>query len=85
MKTPPCIANNKKSMECNILNNYRPVLVLTFVSNVIERAVAFHLTRYLFNNTFNESLQCASFDTVEHIVPFSRLKDMFGLSGKVLE
>ena len=27
----------------------------------------------------------AAFDTVEHNVLFSRLKDMFGLSGKVIE
>jgi len=27
----------------------------------------------------------AAFDTVDQNVPFSRLKDMFGLSGKVLE
>ena len=27
----------------------------------------------------------AAFDTVDHNVLFSRLKDMFGLSGKVLE
>ena len=27
----------------------------------------------------------AAFDTVEHNVPFSRLKEMFGLSGRVLE
>ena len=27
----------------------------------------------------------ASFDTVDYNIPFSRLKYMFGLSGKVLE
>ena len=27
----------------------------------------------------------AAFDTVDHNVLFSRLKDMFGLSGRVLE
>jgi len=27
----------------------------------------------------------AAFDTVDHIALFSRLEDMFGLSGKVLE
>ena len=96
-------------MDCNILNN------LTFLSKVIEKAVAFHLNKYLINNILNESLQSAyksrhstetalvrvkndimmsidqdkpvilpdlsaAFDTVL----FSRLKKMFGLSGKVL-
>ena len=96
-------------MDCNILNNYRPVYNLTF----------FHLNKYSINNNLNESLQSdyksghstetplvrvkndmmsidqgkpvirvlldlsAAFDTVDHNVLFSRLKDMFGLSGKV--
>jgi len=34
-------------MYCNILNNYRPVSNLTFLSKVIEKAVAFHLNKYL--------------------------------------
>jgi len=106
----------KHSMDCNILNNYRPVSNLTFLSKVIKRAVAFHLNKYLINNNLNESLQSAyknghstetalfqvkndimtstdqgnpgmsaAFDTVDHNVLFSRLKDMFGLSGKVLD
>jgi len=109
-------------MDSNILNNYRPVSNLTFLSKVIERAVAFHLNKYLINNNLNKSLQSAykgchgtetalvrvkhyimmsidqdkpvilvlldlsaAFDIVDHNVPFSRLKDMFGLLGKVLE
>ena len=102
-------------MDCNILNNYRPVSNLTFLSKVIEKAVAFYLNKYLINNNLNESLQSAyksghstetalvrvkndikpvilvlldlsaAFDTVDHNVLFSRLKDMFGLSGRVLE
>ena len=28
---------------------------------------------------------CAAFDRVDHKVPFSKLKDMLGLSGKVLK
>ena len=47
-------------MDCNILNNYRPVSNLTFLSKVIENAVSFHLTKYLINNNLNESLQSAN-------------------------
>ena len=109
-------------MDCNILNNYRPVSNLAFIPKVIERAVAFHLNKYLINDYLNESLETvhksanstetalvrvkndimmsidqakpvilvlldlsAAFDTVDHNVLFSRLKDMFGLSGKLLE
>ena len=109
-------------MDCNILSNYRPVSNLIFISKVIERAVAFHLNKYLVNNNLNESLEypyksghsteivlvlvkryimmlidqgkpvilvlldlSAAFDTVDHDVLFSRLKGMFGMSGKVLE
>ena len=38
-------------MHCNILNNYRLVSNLTFLSKVIERTVALHLHKYLINNT----------------------------------
>ena len=116
----PLIKNH--TLDCNILNNYRPVSNLTFLSKVIEKAVAFHLNKYLINNNLNESLQSAyksghstetalvrvkndimmsidqgkpvilvlldlsaAFDTVDHNVLFSRLKHMFGLSGRVLE
>jgi len=47
------------SLNCNILNNYRPVSNLTFLSKVIERAVSFHLNKYLINKNLNESLQSA--------------------------
>ena len=46
-------------MDCNILNNCRPVSNLTFLSKVIEKAVVFHLNKYLINNNLNESLQSA--------------------------
>jgi len=46
-------------LDCNILNNYKPVPNLAFLSNVIERAVAFHLNKYLISNNPNESLQSA--------------------------
>jgi len=45
--------------DCNIINNYRPFSNLTFVSKVSEKAVAFHLNKYLINNNLNESLQSA--------------------------
>jgi len=44
-------------MDCNILNNYRPVSNLTILCKVIERADAFNLNKYLINNSLNESLQ----------------------------
>ena len=89
------------------------------MTNVIERAVAFHQNKYLINNNLNESLQSVyksvnstetalvhvknyiimSIDqrkpvllvlldlsaTFDHSILFSSLKDMFSLSGKVLE
>jgi len=116
----PLIKNH--TMDCNILNNYRPVSNLIFLSDVIEKAVAFYLNKYLIHNNLNESLQSAykgshstetvlvrvknnivmsidqgmpvilvlldlsaAFDKVDHNVLFSWLKDLFGLSGKVLE
>ena len=50
-------------MNYNILNNYIPVSKsnLTFLSKVIEKAVAFHLNKYLINNNLNESLQSAAY------------------------
>ena len=50
----PLIKNHR--MYCYILNNYRPVSNITFLSKVIERAVAFHLNKYLINNNLTESL-----------------------------
>ena len=49
----------KHTMDCNILNNYRPVSNLTFLSKVIEKSVAFHLNKYLITNNLSESLQFA--------------------------
>ena len=47
-------------MKYDILTNYRKgVLNLTFVSEVIIRAVAFHLNIYLINKNLNESLYSA--------------------------
>ena len=44
----------KSSSDCNILNNYRPISNLPFLSKLIERAVAIRLKKYLFNNNLNE-------------------------------
>jgi len=49
----------KNTMDCNILNNYRPVSNLTILYKVIEMTVAFHLNKYLINNNLNELLQYA--------------------------
>ena len=46
-------------MASNILNNYRNVSNLTFLSKVIERTFGFHLNKYLINNNLNESLHSA--------------------------
>jgi len=53
----PLIKN--QTMDCNMLNNYRPVSNLTFLSKVIEKAVPFLLNKYLINTNLNESLQSA--------------------------
>ena len=116
------LVKKQPTMDCNILNNYRPVSNLTLLSKVREKTVVFHLNKYLINNNLKESLQSAyksghttetaegrvnnyiimsidqgkpiilvlldlsaAFDIVEHNVLSFRLKDMFGLSGKVLE
>ena len=46
-----------QTVDCNILNNCRPVSNLTFISEVIERVVALQLNKYLMNNNLTESLQ----------------------------
>ena len=54
-----CKTINKIHIEdYTILNNYRPVLNLTFLSKVIV-LVAFYLNKYLIYNNLNESLQSA--------------------------
>ena len=47
------------TMDPNTLNNYRPILNLTFLSKVIEKTVAFNLNKYLINNDLNKSIQSA--------------------------
>jgi len=46
-------------MDRNILNNYRPVSNLIFLSEVTERTIALYLNKYSINNNLNESLQSA--------------------------
>ena len=41
-------------MNCYNLKYSRPVSNLTYLSKIIERAVAFDLNKYLFHNYFNE-------------------------------
>jgi len=42
-----------------VLNNYRPVSNLTFLSNVVEKAGVSNLNKYLVNNNLNEKQQPA--------------------------
>ena len=42
-----------------MLNNYILVSNFTYLSTIIEKAVAFHLNKYLINNNLNESIQSA--------------------------
>ena len=49
----------KSSSDCNILNNYRPIFNLPFLSKLIERAVPIQLKKYLLNNNLNELKQSA--------------------------
>ena len=112
----------KNSLDCNILNNYRSVSNVTFLSKFIKRGVAFHLNTYIININLNGSLQSVyksghstetafvwvkhyimmsinqgmpvlrilldqspGFNAPDHNVLVSRLKDMLGMSRKVLE
>ena len=49
----------RHNLDCNVLNNYRPVSNLSYLSKIIERAVAVRLNKYLLNNNFIESRQSA--------------------------
>jgi len=63
VKVKPLIKNY--TMDCNILNNYRPVSNFIFLSKVIE-----------INNNFNESLQSAyksGHITQTALVPLNKL------------
>ena len=49
----------KPSLDFEIFSNFRPVSKLKFLSKVIEKVAAMHLTNYLCDNNLNESLQSA--------------------------
>ena len=72
----PCKAINKKNtIDCNILNNYRSVSNLTFLSTIIEKAVAFHLNKYCINTNRNETLQSAYKSGHNTETTLARVKD----------
>ena len=49
----------KQTLDCNILNNYRPVSNLKFISKVLEKVVAARLNKYLEENNLREPYQSA--------------------------
>lgn len=49
----------KENLDCNILKNYRPVSNLTFLSKVLERAVAMQLKQYMSDHNLHEPFQSA--------------------------
>ena len=49
----------KPSLDPEIIKNYRPVLNLTFVSNIIEKVVAARLNEHLVSNNLLEKYQSA--------------------------
>ena len=53
----PCI--KKPSLDPNVLNHYRPISNLPFLSKVLERAVALQLHSYLTSNDLYPRLQSA--------------------------
>ena len=52
-------AVKKKSLDHELLNNYRPVSNLSYLSKIIEKAVANRLVSYLQNNCLLEEFQSA--------------------------
>ena len=49
----------KPNLDRNILSNYRPVFNYSFLSKIMERAVAYQLSKYLLVNNLNEIQQSA--------------------------
>ena len=50
----------RHNFDCNVLNNYRPVSNLSYLSKIIERAVAVRLNKYLLDSNLIMSRQSAS-------------------------
>ena len=50
---------NKPGLDADILKNYRPVANLTFLSKVIEKAIALQIYEHLSNNDIVDSFQSA--------------------------
>ena len=112
----------KPSLDANILNNFRPVSNLAFISKVIERAVASRLYDHMSANNLHEIFQSAfkpchstetallrvhndilravdnkkavylilldlsdAFDTIDHNVLISYLKNHIGIQGVALD
>lgn len=46
----------QSNLEGNVLDNYRFVSNLTLLSDIIETALAFHLSNYVANNNLKESV-----------------------------
>ena len=49
----------KSSLDSNVLNNYRPISNLSFISKVLERVMAMRLRKYMTENKLNDFLQSA--------------------------
>ena len=49
----------KESLDLEEYSNFRPISNLTFVSKIIERAVAVQVKNYIIDNDLDESLQSA--------------------------
>ena len=56
-RVKPLIKNH--NLDCDTLENYRPVSNLSFLSKIVERAVTTRLNKYLFDNNLDEPLQSA--------------------------
>ena len=50
----------KQGLDSEILKNYSPVANLSFISNVIEKAIATHIHCHLINNDIVDNFQSAN-------------------------
>ena len=49
----------KLSLDPEVLNNFRPVSNLTFLSKVVEKVIAVRFKSHITNNRIDDSHQCA--------------------------